>query len=224
MANDPAIAPAFAELDGVIERMTVHGSRQYTQDREAKHGTERVGMLARTLRNDLVRPVALLVKTINPEAVPQAPGKGALSLPRVRDLEGIMSAAKGFHDVALPHEERLLAAGLPKEHLRQLLAGVVALKEAIDARAQMYLQRSVSGNTVVAEAMRATTILRLIDALVLPRLRGDAGQLAAWNQARRVVRTAVGTSVVSIDPAATPVAVGAGTEGGVPIEGSAKAA
>jgi len=204
MAGDPALAAPVAELEGVIERLTLQSRRQETHHRQAKHGTQSIETLTRNLRQDLVLPVALLVRTMLPDAVPQVPGTRALSVPRGRDREGLINAAKGLHDVALPHEERLVAAGLPKGHLAQLLAGAEALRAAVDGRAQVLLQRASSGSLAASEVVRATTLVRLIHSLVRPRFRGDPGLTAAWQQARRVVSVSVSAGTPTTEGDASP--------------------
>jgi len=220
LADDPALAASISELDGVIERMTVHMRRQDMQDRQTKFGTESIAILTRNLRDDLLRPVTLLVRTIIPDGVPQVPGKGALSVPRGRDREGLITAAKGFHDAALPYEAPLVAAGLPRGHLAKLIEGAEALRAAVDGRAQAYLLRAASRATAAAEAKRATTLVRLIDSLVRPRFRGNPGELAAWDQARRTVRLSVSSSA---SPVAAPEGATSVTSPGVVVERIAEA-
>lgn len=69
LAKDPALAVSYAELEGVIVRLTDEGARQDGHRRQAKIGTDTVELPAATLRNDLLRPVVHLVKIVTPDAV-----------------------------------------------------------------------------------------------------------------------------------------------------------
>ncbi|MFN8669644.1 MAG: hypothetical protein U0164_20820 [Gemmatimonadaceae bacterium] len=186
MAEEPTLATAFAELESTIVRMTEEATRQDRHGREALMGTDSVGALAQALLNDLLRPVVHLVKTVTPDALTAGvPAAASLKLPRSRSVEGLITAARGFHDTAKPYEEKLVAAGLPKGHLARLLAGSDALSAAIDARARNVVQRSAAGTTTISEGKRAMRLLKLLDSLVMPLIRADEGKRKAWSVAKR---------------------------------------
>jgi hypothetical protein len=207
MANDPAIAVPARELDGVIERLTLHARQQDAHGRQSRHGTEIVLGLARTLREDLVRPVVLLARTIPADRwAVNAPGARSLSSLRRRDFEGLLATARGLHDAAIVHEQALVATGLPVGHLAKLVAGADALGAALDARQQQWLKRASSTAGAREESRRGMRIVRLVDSLVRPLIRTDAGMLAAWEQAQRLPRVSVS---------------GGGVEGGEGAEGGA---
>lgn len=208
MAKDPALTGAYAELEGVIVRLTDEGARQDGQRRQAKIGTDTVMSLAATLRNDLLRPVVHLVKIVTPDAVPTGlPSSKPFNLPRSMDFEGLLTVAKGFHDTAKPYEDKLTAAGLPKDHLSRMLVGSDALKAAIDARAQNVLQRAAAGSSAIAQGKRAVQVLRLVDSLVQPLIRGDVGKQRGWAQAKRIGRATASV----VEPASLPVVGGTPT-------------
>jgi len=200
MAEEAALAAVLVELDGVIDRMTEEGNRQDAHARQAKNGTGHVSALAHELRSDLLRPVLQLVKTVAPDAFASGfPGSESLALPETRDRQGLITAANGVYATAKPYEAKLTAAGLPKEHLARLQAGAIALREAIDERAQSMLKRGAARSSATAESKRAVQLLRLIDTLVVPLLRRDAGKLSAWASAKRMGYRVVGTSVPAGD-------------------------
>lgn len=187
MAEEPTLRAVFAELESAIERMTVEGTRQDRHARQARIGTDRVAVLARTLRSDLLRPVVQLVKTVLPDTVASGlPATASMTLPKAKDRQGLITAAAGLYETAKAYEDKLTAAGLPKEHLARLLAGSEALREALDARAQSLLQRGAAVSSAQSEGQRAGRLLQLIDLLVQPLIRGDAGQLRAWAAAKRL--------------------------------------
>lgn len=189
MAGEPRLAVAYGDLEATIERLEQEGGRQDLHARRARRGTDDAARLARTLRQDLMRPLAQLVRAVAPDAQRQElPGDKVLSVPRGRSRQGLLVVAQGLHDLAKPHEAQLTAAGLPAGHLADLQRAAAALKVALDARAQDYLQRASATTSMRAGARRAVQLLRLLDALVEPMLRDDPGRYRAWKQARRLPR------------------------------------
>ncbi len=231
MAEEPTIRASFAELESVIERMTAEATRQDIHERQAKIGTDQVAVLARALRLDLLRPVLQLVKSVVPDVTTsELPASASLTLPKAKDRQGLITAATGLYETAKPYEAKLTAAGLPKDHLARLLAGSVALREAIDARAQNMLQRGAAVSTAQSEGQRAGRLLRLIDSLVQPLTRGDAGKVRAWGAAKRLGyggsvigggAVTEGAPVVSIAPASEAQAVAVLSGGTQPTAGGA---
>lgn len=221
MAEEPSLKTILVELDGVIDRMTEQGNRQDSHGRQARIGTDNVAVLAHTLRMDLLRPVMQLVRTVAPDAITTGlPGSKSLRLPETRDRQGLITAANGVYQTAKPYEEKLTEAGLPKEHLAKLLAGATALREAIDARAQNVLQRGAAGGSATAEARRAVQLVRLIDTLVVPLLRGDGGQLRAWASAKRMGYRGAWSTEPVVDGGGSVTAGGGVTGGaGTPVAG-----
>ncbi len=187
MAEEPTLTAALVELDGVITQMTEEAERQGVNAQQAKIGTHQVAALAHRLRLDLMRPVLRLVRRVAPDAFNSGiAGEVALALPRSSDRQALITAANALYQIARQYESRLTAAGLPKDHLEKLGAASDALRDAIDSRAQRVLQRGAAGTTAAAEGRRSTEIVQLLDALVGPLLRGDAGQRKAWAAAKRL--------------------------------------
>lgn len=221
MANDLALAGAFLELQAVIARLTDEAARQDGQRRQALVGTDTVTLLAKTLRNDVLRPVVHLARIVTPDALASGLGSGtSFHLPRVTDLERLLTASRGVYDTVKPYEDKLIAAGLPKGHLDRMVSTGEALKAAVDARAQSMLQRAAAGSSTIAQGRRAVQVLRLVDSLVRPLLRGDAGKMSAWMQAKRLGRVSAGASEVVVVPD-SGVAPAASPEGRSAAEGVA---
>jgi len=212
-AEEPTLKAALLELDGVIERMTGEAERQGISAQQAKIGTHEVAALAHALRLDVMRPVLRLVRRVAPDAFsPSVPGGVSLTLPRSADRQALITAANALYQTAKQYETRLTAAGLPKDHLAKLVSASDALRDAIDTRAQQVLQRGAAGTTAAAEGRRSMAIVQLLDALVVPLLRGDAGRLKAWSAAKRLRgRTVVAPESIadggdgSVAPAGTGV-------------------
>ncbi len=187
MAEEPTLTAALVELDGVIARMTEEAERQDVNAQQAKIGTHQVAALAHRLRLDLMRPVLRLVRRVAPDAFNSGIAGGvSLALPRSSDRQALITAANALYQIAKQYEGRLTAAGLPKDHLATLVAASDALRDAIDTRAQRVLQRGAAGTTAAEEGRRSAEIVQLLDALVVPQLRGEVGQRKAWAAAKRL--------------------------------------
>lgn len=187
MSDDPKLSVVFAELEKLIDRVTAEGERQERYQRQAQSATVSVSALAQELREDVLGPLAKLVTRVaKGTLVDGKPIEAALALPRERDHQGLISAANAIHALAKPHEEKLVAAGLPKDLLDEVQQVSAALKTAIDARAQHYLNRSHARMQGITESRNAGDLLRLINALMRKQLRGNAAMRRAWGQAKRM--------------------------------------
>ncbi|MBK8058405.1 MAG: hypothetical protein IPK33_11195 [Gemmatimonadetes bacterium] len=211
MAEEPTLTAVLAELDDVIERMTAEAERQDSNAHLAKIGTRQVAALAQSLRLDLVRPVLRLVRRVAPDALTTA-GSAlvSLKLPKGEDRQALITAANAVYQTAKQYEDKLTAAGLPKDHLAKLLVASDALRDAMDTRAQRVLERGAAATTTAAQGRRSMEIVHLIDALVVPLLRGDAGKLRAWGAAKRLGYRGAGSTgtaegeVAAVVPAVAP--------------------
>lgn len=217
MAEEPTLTAVLAELDDVIERMTAEAERQDSNAHLAKIGTRQVAALAQSLRLDLVRPVLRLVRRVAPDALTTA-GSAlvSLKLPKGEDRQALITAANAVYQTAKQYEAKLTAAGLPKDHLAKLLVASDALRDAMDTRAQRVLERGAAATTTAAQGRRSMEIVHLIDALVVPLLRGDAGKLRAWGAAKRLGYRASGVTETTEVTAPTAAAVGAPAVGMLP--------
>lgn len=187
MAEDPKLSGVFAELEVVIARATAEGERQERLERQARSATVSINALAQELRDDLLHPLSRLVRKVARGAqVEGQPIEIALALPRQRDHEGLIAAANAIHTLAKPYEAQLIAAGLPKELLGELPRVTAALKTAIDARAQDYLNRSHAAAQGQAEGRNASELLRFTNALMRKQVRKDPALRKAWEQAKRL--------------------------------------
>lgn len=79
-----------------------------------------------------------------------------------------------------------MALALPEELLGELQSVSAALKTAIDARAQVYLSRSHAAAQGQAEGRNAGEVLRITNALMRARVRGNPALRKAWEQVNRM--------------------------------------
>ncbi|MGQ0647245.1 MAG: hypothetical protein ACT4P7_06710 [Gemmatimonadaceae bacterium] len=202
LASEPAtaaIAIPVAELDGVITRLSEFGARQDEHQRRRRALTAALQEQSRMLRHDLMRPVALAARTV----FPKESGDGATLRQSVRmpvhraDYEQLIVTARGMAAAVEEHAARFIAVGLPPDFVGRLRAGADALVAAVDARSQEEQRRVASTQGVGTEAQRGLAVVRLLNALVKPTLRGDPARAAEWGKAIRLAR--------SPSPVAVPV-------------------
>lgn len=205
---DPTIAPPLKELEGVVARMSNHGVSQDTLRRLGRSSTVHVRDAARALRRDLMRPALLTARTIYPSL-----GNGALALRTVLrmprrpgDYEALVVAARAFANAVEEHAAAFTAAGLPPNLPARLRAAADDLVKRIGGRAAE-AQRGIAATKGLAlESQRGAAIVRLLDSLVEPALRGDPVRLAEWRKAIRIRSVASGTSAPAtpVSPSITP--------------------
>lgn len=195
----PGVATPLAELEGVIERLSLLGARQEEHHRRTRALTIAVRAQARAIRTDMMRPIALAARTLR-----RTEGGDALRT-KVRmpnnngDYESLVHAARGMAAVVEEHAARFVSAGLDADFVTRLRAGAEALTVALGTRAQERQRRVASTQGQSPDAIRGAAIVRLLDALVQVQLRDDVARRAEW-------RSVIGRTT---PPRPAPPAVGA---------------
>lgn len=127
------------------------------------------------------------VRQVAKQALPDVPQLSALTAP-TRNLShaSLVAVANGMADAAEPYEEIFISNGMPDQF-------IAALREAADALTQAGVQQreaktmtSAATASMRAEESRIRKLLKLLNALVVPRLGTDAGLLREWRSARAI--------------------------------------
>ena len=82
--------------------------------------------------------------------------------------------------------EAFVRHGLPQDFIEQLKSAASALEETRTAKTRSARDRTTATASVQDQAKRGRKAVRLLDAVLLPRLRKDPQLLAAWKSAKRV--------------------------------------
>jgi hypothetical protein len=207
-ANTPAGDPGklgvqLAELDDVIGKMTELGAEQEAAVRLMAAETKRQATLRAELWDDEMQPVSRVAR----EIFGTSPGlEAALWLPRKNaDSQALVSSALAMAEAAEPHRALFVAHGLAGEFVQQLRDAAARLQGALGARDTAERRRVTATAAAVLQAKRGRRAVRLLHAIMAPRLAGDADILAAWKSVRKVSAVPGGGAVAVDEEEATPV-------------------
>ncbi|MEP7383669.1 MAG: hypothetical protein ABI910_18430 [Gemmatimonadota bacterium] len=204
----PELELNLSRLEGLIDQLTEEATRQQHHTRLARAGTTRMQTLARTLRMELMRPVARVGAVFLPSSGPDgATLQRTLKAPRVEDYEGVITTAETLARVVSAHEAEFEREGLTRGHAAKLLEGGRALRAAVDARGQELAKR-VAATMAAREVTRdGARQVRILEALMEPAFREDASLRSAWRSATLVAGPRGGRHVDDGSASAgTPVA------------------
>ncbi|MDB4874449.1 MAG: hypothetical protein JWM41_895 [Gemmatimonadetes bacterium] len=204
----PTIASSRRSLDDVVTRLTAFAADQETSTRGSRGETARQRVLRAALRTNHMRPIAEVAK----QKLRDVPEFRALTMPAANATSTqLVAAAAAMADAALAHEAVFTDVGMPDAFVASLRAAASAVSQSIDGRKQHAGKRSGATAGLAAEEKRGRSMIRLIDAIVVPRLGSNDALLAEWRSAKRVPRKTgpVGTFVAGPAAAASPAVSGA---------------
>lgn len=186
-AHTPAGMPAsfamqVAELDHVIAQLSRSSQEQNASTRAGVVEVHRQRALREALWNDHLVPLSRLARDIF-----GVPGMdAALRLPRKSaDNERLLSAARGMADAAERQRAAFTSQGLAEDFVESLRGAATALEQALGARVETGRQRVKATAEVRVLVQRGGRAVRMLDALLRPKLSPSPELLAAWRDARR---------------------------------------
>jgi hypothetical protein len=189
-ANAPvSLGTQSAELDDVVSKLSQEAVDQEAGDRLTQAETKR----QRALRDTLWSKYMLLVSRIAREAFGVPGVDRALRMPRKSaDNEALLAAAGGMAEAAEKEKAVFVKHGLPATFVDELRAATSTLSEALGARVESVRRRVTATKAVDVQLRRGRRAVRLLNAILSPRLASDPELLAAWDNARRVKEVAGG--------------------------------
>jgi hypothetical protein len=214
----PAVAASRRNLDDVVAQLTTHAAAQEGGNIGSRGETAKQRVLRTSLRNNHMRPIAEVAK----QKLRDVPEFHALVMPAANATSAqLVAHATAMADAAQAHEEVFKEVGLPDDFVASLRSVADQVSLSIDARKQQAGKRSGATAGLTAEEKRGRSMLKLIDALVVPRLRNNDAVLAEWKSAKRVARKPgpVATGVAPVLPA-----TGAAPSGNVASAGASSPA
>jgi hypothetical protein len=177
------ILPARHNLDDAVAQLTSMAATQSGGVMAAKGATARQKALRATLRNNYMTPVSTVAKLL----LSDVPEIGALQV-KMKNLSTtqLVAAAHGMADAAEGYATVFTQNGLPDDFVAQLrnVADAVTASVAGRQATQAVTSGAVSG--MLAQESRVRSLLRLINALVVPKLGTNATLLAQWKAARAI--------------------------------------
>jgi hypothetical protein len=206
--NSPPVSYGSVEklvdqLKVVIDRLETFAREQSARASLAQAGTRIKRALAVAIRREFLRPIARAARALFPAdtALLQT-----FPIPKVRDYEGTIAAAEAMAQNASAHKQRFVDAGFPDDFVERLQQAADDLREGMDARAEEFGKRSASTAGLRAEYARGRELVRVLDAMVAPRLVSAPERLAEWRTISRFARFPV-----PADESETPAPPGNGT-------------
>jgi hypothetical protein len=198
LVDAPATLGAQAtELSDVIARLSSQSVDQEAGSRFVRVHAESQRKLRATLYTDHMQPIARVAR----EIFGVSGMDKAFRLPKnVKVNQTLLAAAGAMALAAEKTQDVFVKHGLPQDFIEQLKAAASALDAARNAKTES-IRRSVTATAAVKDQLkRGRKAVRLLDAILSPRLAKDPELLAAWRSAKRVrPTTAAGSADVSTD-------------------------
>lgn len=187
LADEPdTLGAQAAELDDVLQRLSSEVVAQDAAIRYTRVHTEQERILAVTLYADHMQPISRIAR----DAFGQSGMDKAFRLPRIKVTVTLVAAARAMAEAAEKEKDVFLRHGRAQDFIEQLKAAASALEEKRTAKTESSRHRTTATASLQAELKRGRKAVRLLDAVLQPRLRKDPQLLAAWKSARKVRPTA----------------------------------
>jgi len=181
----PAIASSRRNLDEVVTNLTNYASAQEVGNISSRGETAKQRALRAALRSDHMEPIAEVAK----QMLRDVPEYHALVMPPNNiTAPQLVARATAMADAAAVHEQAFKDIGLPDDFISSLRALATEVSQSIDDRKQHTSKRNGATAGLGAEEKRGRSMVKLINALVVPRLRSSDALLAEWRSAKRVPR------------------------------------
>jgi hypothetical protein len=211
LSDAPATLGAQAtELNDVIARLSSDSLDQEAGGRFVRAHSESQRKLRSALYTDHMQPISRVAREVfgasGMDKAFRLPNPGAAN-------QTLIASAGAMAEVAEKEKDALLKHGLPQDFIEQLKSAASSLADARSAKVQSARRRTTATAALDDQVKRGRKAVRLLDAVLKPRLAKDPELLAAWRSAKRVPPQAV-SATAAIAPATSqaPVAVPA-TEG-----------
>ena len=184
-AVGPAVASSRRNLDDVVAQLTTFAAAQEGGNMSSRGETAKQRVLRNALRRDHMRPIAEVAK----QKLRDVPEFHSLVMPAANSTSAqLVARATAMADATQVHEAVFKEVGLPDDFIASLRALAAEVSQSIDTRKQHSSKRSGATAGLAAEERRGRSMLKLTDALVVPRLRNNDALIAEWRSAKRVPR------------------------------------
>lgn len=203
-ANVPAESQAglgvqLAELDDVLSSITEMATEQEAGSRLTSAETRRQATLRMALWDRHMLPVSRVAR----EVFGSSPGvDAALRMPskRTADSQLLLAAAAAMAEAAQPHAALFVSHGLSQNFVTELREAATRLETALTARETTQRRTITATAGVSLQITRGRRAVRLLNAILAPRLAGNGDLLATWNSVRRVRAVSGGGVSVAVTP------------------------
>ena len=173
-------------LGQTVDRIATHAVEQESSDRGFRASASTAQALAKSLRGEFMLPISRTGKLLFPA---DAALKQSLAMPRRKDYEGLIAAAYAMADRAEEHKDRFVGAGFSDDFAERLRQATADLRKALDDKAVHYGNRAAATAGLVGEMSHGRGLVRILEAMVAPRLVDTPDKLAQWRTLSRFLRT-----------------------------------
>lgn len=191
-----------AELENAVAQLLSESVDQDAGVRFGRAHTEHERKLREALCTEHMQPISLVAR----EVFGVTGMDRAFLMPRGRTNQPLIAAAGAMALAAERQKDTLLQHGLAPDFIQKLTAAASALDGARNAKVESSRRRVTATATVKAQLKRGRKAVRLLDAILKPRLAGNPQLLAAWQSAKRVRPTTVVTPSGDVAPEVLKVA------------------
>ena len=212
---------ARKRLDDIVAQIGTHAVAQVAGRRTAEGETAKQQRLRLALRNDHMRPVAVIAG----EKLREQPEFKLLRMP-TWNVKGprLTAAARDMANAAAKYTDLFVQGGLPADFATQLSAAADELDQSIDVRGQSRGVRVGATVGLKTGTKTARGVISVLDSQVRPKLGANEELLRQWLFACHIPRTrtpktapaaAGGTSptaATSPAPSSTPAAAAPSAE------------
>ncbi|MCC6930553.1 MAG: hypothetical protein IT359_16315 [Gemmatimonadaceae bacterium] len=216
------LKPQVEVLAAIVARIGDQATTQDASASAAQAATALKRSLASTLRLEYVRPIARIAGKLFPEDVEL---RRSFVKEPPRDDEGLIQLASAFAERAEQYKELFVARGLAPDFVERLEKAIDDFRDVLVVRALEQARRASASVALLEELSRGRDQVRLVDAMLAPRLASRPEQLAEWRRITRFARAraadegspapgaSAGAGAAPVSPSlpSQPVASGAGT-------------
>ncbi len=173
----------IAQLSTITDEMSTLQIEQETRRRQSQAGTATLRKQLRTAKFEFMRPVSRMARVLFPDD-PET--RRAMSVPhRLFRPEEVVAALHAMAVSAEPHKAEFIAGGFATDFIERMHFAADALKAAVDARSREFGRRAAASGGAFRLAQRGRALVRLIDAMVAPRLQGNPELISEWRSLLR---------------------------------------
>jgi hypothetical protein len=171
------------ELDEVIARLTSEAVDQEAGQRFVRVHSESQRRLREALYGDHMLPISRVAR----EVFGTSGVDRAFRMPHKRSVnQTLLAAAGAMAEAAGKNREVFLKHGLPQDFVDQLTSCAAALETARTAKFESGRRRVTATAGLRDQVKRGRKAVRLLNAILEPRLARDPELHAAWRSAKRV--------------------------------------
>lgn len=192
--KEKAPAVGYGSVEGVITQLTDaidqlegYAREQDARQRQLLEATRRQRRQAAGIRREFITPVSRGARLLFPS---EPTLLDAFAMPAARDYIGTIAAAEAMAQLATQYAEKFTGVGLPPDFVARMQKAVVELRAQLDARATDVGVRSASTSGLRTQYTRGRELVRMLDAMVAPRLADAPPRLAEWKALSRFLRIA----------------------------------